>query len=576
MKSFQINILALSLTLFTIACNKPTIVPEPDPEPDPNADFVLDEIVDKENYKGSMLVDCRYFNGLRTNRILVNQTEYLSPGTLDLSMAGYYRIEIFTKRVVSNPPNVIRMVVLDGERGQPEWGLPPWTPEGVQIEAIGTQEVTTIYPRNIPEDISFPLIVVVDGELTRSLDNLKATAGKESFLIKRGVGSTWLASDDQVPENVLIDHRTFPIQTGTMADPPLSLSGVLAENTHISEGTYLNIPEDLTIPSGMILSIGAGSFITVAPGVNIFNAGALQFEGTAESPIALTCTNDQAYWGGVIGSENGNRVEASHTIFSRSGHHSGGEYDWGHAHRQALFYSENGSIAMDHCYMIDHIGQVFYSVSATLEIEHCLVQRAKTGGQLNESQVSIKHSVFTDFPDDSKVYKDSDNDGLYLIECIATISHSVFMYAKDDGLDSGGGTFGGDVRVTSTRFESIFHEGAALSGGSSSGKYQIFTSCIFQDCGQGLELGFSSRQHEVVVDSCSFIRNGIGIRYGDNYEYPNNGYISVSNSESLDNVSFDVWNMDREDWIADTSHMEFSNVWVTKANPMYPQLKILE
>ena len=78
------------------------------------------------------------------------------------------------------------------------------------------------------------------------------------------------------------------------------------------------------------------------------------------------------------------------------------------------------------------------------------------------------------------------------------------------------------------------------------------------------------------MDSCSFIRNGIGIRYGDNYDFGTNGYMSVSNSESLDNESYDVWNMDRQDWVADTAHMVFSNVWVTKGNPIYPQLKILE
>jgi hypothetical protein len=78
----------------------------------------------------------------------------------------------------------------------------------------------------------------------------------------------------------------------------------------------------------------------------------------------------------------------------------------------------------------------------------------------------------------------------------------------------------------------------------------------------------------VYADSCLFLRNGVGIRYGDNYDYPNNGYMYVSNSESLENLSEDVWNMDREDWVADTSHLELDNVWVTKANPMYPELRI--
>ena len=574
MRSVQTTIIALILALFTCNCNNPDI--DPDPAPDPDANITLDELADKGVYTEGKIVDCRYFMGVRTNRIVVNHSEYKSPVSLDLSRVGYYRIEIFTKTSSGSTPDVIRMVILDPERGQTEWGLPPWTPEGVKIETIGEQGIQTIYPRNIPQGFRFPLVVVVDGQLTRSTDNLNVTVGSTSFLVKRGVGSIWVPSVDQSPDGLVIDHRTFPIQTGNMAGPPISLSGVMEENTHIPPGSYVNIPADLTIPSGMVLTIEPGAFITIDPEVNIYNEGTLHIQGSEVSPVTVTCTDHKAYWGGVIGAAAGNHVVASHTIFGRSGHHTGGEYDWGHAHRQALFYCENGSLSLDHCYMIDHIGQIFYTVSASLELEYCLVQRAKTGGQLNASQVSINHSVFTDFPDDSNVYQDRDNDGLYLIECIALINNSVFMYAKDDGLDSGGGSTGGDVTVTNTRFESTFHEGAALSGGSSSGKNQSFSNCIFLDCGQGLELGYSSSKHLVLVDSCSFFRNGIGIRYGDCYEYPNNGYISVSNSESLENSIFDVWNMDREDWVADTFHMEFSNVWVTTGNPMYPQLKILE
>ena len=78
------------------------------------------------------------------------------------------------------------------------------------------------------------------------------------------------------------------------------------------------------------------------------------------------------------------------------------------------------------------------------------------------------------------------------------------------------------------------------------------------------------------MDSCSFLRNGVGIRYGDCYAYGVSGYLSVSNSESLENSYADVWNMNREYWEADSLHMEFDNVWVSSANPMYPQLKVLE
>ena len=135
------------------------------------------------------------------------------------------------------------------------------------------------------------------------------------------------------------------------------------------------------------------------------------------------------------------------------------------------------------------------------------------------------------------------------------------MYAVDDGLDSGGSQ-GGEIHVSNTRFESIFHEGAALSSRESVVKNHYFTSCIFKDCGQGLELGFSSPNHLVLVDSCRFIENGIGIRYGDNYATQHAGVLSVSNSEIMESHYYDVWNMLREKWEADTAQMVFSNVKV--------------
>jgi hypothetical protein len=574
MKTFQTSICLVVLLLLLGGCDPPEIQPLPDP--DPLADLVLDELVDKQSYAEGMSVDCRYFKGAVTKSITLNGQKISPPGTEDLRSPGYYHLEVFTGESSTQAAGMIRLVVLDPERGQAEWGLPPWTPQGVEFSSIGTQQVRTLFPGTIPTGATFPLIVLIDGELTHSLDNFEGEAGGNSFLIKRGVGSTWISGDKSFPVSLNIGMRSFAMETEYFTDPPLELGGTMNASRTFPAGSYVHITEDLFIPSGISLSFGEASFIAVDPQVNIHLEGSLLFEGKEGSLITLTCSDPARYWGGVIGSGPENHLEASHAIFSRSGYHSGPAYDWGHAHRQALFFSENGNLSVDHCYMIDHIGQVFYTESASLDLGYSLIQRAKTGGQLNGSRVQIEHSIFTDFPDDSKDYRDQDNDALYLIECVADISYSVFMYAKDDGLDSGGGSVGGQVRVRHTRFESIFHEGAALSGGNSQGKYQQFIHCLFQDCGQGLELGFSSSQHQVEVDSCSFIKNGIGIRYGDCYVYPNNGYLSVSNSESLENISYDVWNMDREDWIADTSHMEFRNVWVTTPNPMYPQLQIRE
>ncbi|MDF1574421.1 MAG: hypothetical protein P1P86_04420 [Bacteroidales bacterium] len=533
-------------------------------------ELTLDELSDKENYTGSMLLDCSTYMGEKVERILVNGSENPDKGILELQEAGYYRIEIFLKGMEADDPELIRLVILDPQRGETEWGLPPWTPAKPEQGELGDQTVKLIYPPSAPTGISIPLIAVLGEELTLSGDNLDAQIGRQSFRIKRGVGSVQVP-EDQREQAVEIDNRSFPLLINSQNNTPLSLSGVLDADRHYPAGSYIHIPGELNIPEGITLSIGSGSFITIAPEVDILNNGHLFFSGSARAPVTVTCSENEGYWGGFIGTSAGNCLEAAYTIFSRSGFHTGGDYSYGHAGRQALFYGENGELALDHCYMIDHIGQIFYPVSCDLELSDCLIQRAKTGGQVNQSELLMERCVFTDFPDDSDDYRDEDNDGLYLNETNAVIYNSVFMYAKDDGLDSGA-SGGGEVIINSCRFEANFHEGAALSSGHTSEKLHRIRNSLFINCGQGLELGYSSVNHQVEVDSCQFIRNGIGIRYGDCYEMPHHGSMHVANSRSLENSVYDVWNMNREHWEADTLKLSFSNVTVSKLNPMYPEL----
>jgi hypothetical protein len=522
-----------------------------------------------------MVIDCRYYNGEQVQKILLNGIPPGQEGILRLPEAGYYRIEIYQERSAQQPTEVIRTVILDPERGNTEWGLPPWTPAEPAYGILGNEVPSLLYTPAVPAGVSIPLIVILEKELTRSDSYLSAEAGSKAFRIKRGVGSV------QIPENsheanLRIDTRDFPLSIGTMQDPALQLSGELQEDMDIPAGSHIQVPEELVIPEGITLNISSGCFISIGQGVNIINNGSLVIAGSVSEPVTVTCSDEGAYWGGFIGRSSGNRVEATYAIFSRSGHNTGGEYAYGHAGRQALFYAENGILNLDHCYMIDHIGQVFYPLSCSLELSDCLVQRAKTGGQMNQSELLMNRCIFTDFPDDSEEYRDEDNDGLYLDECNASISNSVFMYAKDDGLDSGA-SGGGVVLIDHCTFEANYHEGAALSSGWSVTKEHRIRNSMFINNGQGLELGYSSPNHLVVADSCSFFANGVGIRFGDCYDWgAYRGHLHVQNSASLGNSYHDVWNMNRSDWAADTSHMSFENVYVSTPNPMYPQLTVYE
>jgi len=536
------------------------------------SDISVDELADKGEYTAGMVVDCSTYQGVKSDRVVLNYQEQASTGSLDLRSPGYYRIELYPGQNGSASPRVIRVVIFDKQRNETEWGLPSWTPLGIKTGPLKDEVIRLVHPARIPSNQSFPLVVIAGASLAESTVNLKAEILSNSFLIKRGVGSAWVPAGENSALQVGIDHQNFPITTESINTDPVHISGTLGEDLIVLAGSYVHLPEDLTINAGVSLTFEHGSFVSIAEAVNIHNKGTILFRGLEEDPVTVTCSDANSFWGGVIGTGGGNRVEASHTFFCRSGFHSGEGYDYGHAQRQALFYDRGGTLVFNHCYMTDHVGQVFYPVESTLEINHCLIQRAHTGGQANDSEVKIDHSVFTDFPDDRRVFQDMDNDGFYLAgHTNATISNSIFMYAMDDGLDSGGNK-GGEVRVSNTRFESVFHEGAALSSKGTVVKQHYFTNCLFTDCGQGLELGFSSSNHLVTIDSCRFTHNAVGIRYGDNYPVSHQGSMLISNSESTENLAHDVWNMLRETWEADTAKMVFHNVKVSSPDPLYPQL----
>ncbi len=147
------------------------------------------------------------------------------------------------------------------------------------------------------------------------------------------------------------------------------------------------------------------------------------------------------------------------------------------------------------------------------------------------------------------------------------------MYSKDDGIDSGEGG-GGTIVINNCWFESNIHEGLALSSMSPLTKNHYVKNSTFVNCGQGLELGYSSENHYVEVIDCQFYNNRVGIRYGDNYKMPVRGNILIKNCESIDNYSKDIWNMVRKNWKPKKDNMKFVNCKVSKAVKLYPNLII--
>ena len=462
------------------------------------------------------------------------------------------------------------------EREESEWGIRAWIPLPYKTVSLGTESVEMLYPRRYTENIKIPFIFYVreSGKVKAVYCQGKCTTTGTNFNIKRGVGSVNLAVNSiNGKADFSIGDKTFGATVSKISEAPVLLQGTINSATVIPANSFVKISADLAIsPSGSLI-INEGSVVIVEEAVDINVSGPLYISGSSSNPVFFTCSQSGKYWGGFITRVSTGTITAQYAIFCQSGYHNTTGYNWGHAGRQALFYTENSSLALDNCFMLDHIGQVFYPQNSTLTLNRILVQRVKTGGQINTSHLVLKNSHFTDFPEESEVFIDKDNDALYISASDAEIDSTTFMFAKDDGLDSGN-TEGGDILITNSWFEGCFHEGAALSSGGGSVKNHTFRNCVFTNCGQGLELGFSSPNHIVIAENCQFLKNGIGIRYGDNYSWSSMaGKMFIKHSASLNNDK-DVWNMVRMIWSPKLEKLNLENTVVSKFSPQYPTLEI--
>jgi hypothetical protein len=494
---------------------------------------------------------------------------------IEFTETGFYELVLIYKDS-QHENDTILFTTKTEEREDSEWGIRSWVPHRFEPVLMGQENVEIIYPQRYADSIKLPFIFSVkeSGSMKEIYCEGKCLTTGDTFNIKMGVGSVNIAvSAISNKVDFRAGGRQFSASLAKVTHTDMELKGTINSPLEIPANSLVRITGTLNVAPGGSLTVREGTIILVDEGMDINLNGPAIFEGSAVNPVFVTCSRKSKFWGGFITRVAGGTIEAKYTIFSQSGYHDSEGYNWGHSGRQALFYTENSSLNLDHCFMTDHIGQIFYPQNSTLIFDDILVQRAQTGGQVNYSDLTIRNSVFTDFPDDSYVFRDEDNDALYLSASDAEIENTIFMFAKDDGLDSGNEE-GGDINLTNCRFEACFHEGAALSSGNSAFKNHTFTECTFINCGQGLEIGFSSPNHTVVADKCLFLYNGVGIRYGDNYDWSEvDGKMLIKNSFSLYNDR-DVWNMVRMNWSPKIEKMSFENTRVSALCPQYPDLGI--
>lgn len=491
---------------------------------------------------------------------------------------------------------LVRFIIRNTARGGSEDGIPSHTPlksvnDAPSAFAGGVLKI--VAPQAWPAGLPVPVAATLRngaGEGLR-LNGIVYFAGlpHSPMQLRRGWGSVLgtAQANAGVVElgaklNGLSANRQVTIESGVAYT---AVSGTIAGDTTWPANSRIQITGTLTINAGAKLTVGPGSIVLINTGTStngsaaeIVVNGTLQIDGADGNPVVFAPDSASGKWGGIEMPVATSTVNATHAIFTGSGEdetwfstHSG--YST-HRVQQALFLiSGSGSgtavgaqLHLTDCFSFDLAGQQMNSKTNTwIDLQRTLMQRCVTCGELNGSKVTIDRSALLDFPGETEVFADADDDALYLTNGDLAVTNTVIGITKDDGIDSGGN--GGDNPYTAAAdvtpflsqnnwYEGTYHEGNSLSGT----RNVTFSGCVFFNCGQGVEIGYSangtSDGPNALIDGCLFVRNMVGVRWGDNYgdSYNYNGSGEVKNSIVLNSIFHDAFS---GQW-----HSTQANAWI--------------
>jgi len=499
--------------------------------------------------------------------------------------ANYYRLDV--ERTNDSSGAVERLgvqfIVRASARGNSEWGLRPFVPlpptPSAAAEFAGAS-LALVAPARFPRGLEIPLVAWVRdaaGARVGVLGELRAPEFPAHPLrLLRGVGSTLLpaASAAGTLRFATSLHGLEEIATIDVEDTTTwtAVAGTIAASTDWGEDARVDVTGDLTIAAGATLSVGAGTVVRLAPGAEIEVAGTLRVNGTVAAPsprpVVFSPRSRATPWGGINFRSAASRGEFRGAILTGSG----ADDDWfdnnadsGSSHRDeqpCLYVSNGATVELFDCYLIDNVGQAGHGESSFLEMTRCLVQRCITAGQYNRGAIRLTDCALVEFPALDAPFADDDNDGFYLTGGAHVLVDTMIGWALDDGIDAGSGS-AGTVSVTGCWFESCYHEGMAWS----EDREPTVRDTVATNCGQGLECGFGTPQ----VDALRVLSTGnlIGARFGDNYDWDYDGFLSLHDSLILFNER-DVFGRNWNDWTVRSDQIDVTTNLVSALDPDYP------
>lgn len=525
--------------------------------------------------------------------VTLNGTNVAAGEQISVMQPDYYELRVErtdgSTGVITN--RLVRFIVKDSSRADTEWGLPTQTPLPV-VQSCSNEfaeaRLLVIAPREFPMGYDIPVVIWVEDANAHAIraNGLVKAAGQKPIQVRRGVGSGLLTGT-----NAAGTLNYAPVLQGVSTNKAITIeaettwtavSGTLSGAVEWPADSRVHVTTNLIISAGATLTIGAGTIVRLNYRTDITNNGALVINGTVEEPVVFMPESTDRPWGGFLMRNGTGSISGTGVLFTGSGavpnwFGSSGNPS-SHRSEQALFFLQQGqTVALKDSAAMYLAGQLGHAVGGgTFTFERFLMQHTTTGGEFTGANFTVNDSAFIECPEDSARFVDGDNDALYLVNGTHWFTNTLFGWTKDDGIDSGA-SGAGRLHYERCWFESIFHEGVALSGLKDTTAHET----VYLDCGQGLEDGYGASTGGPTgrVDRCVFAYCQVGARHGDNYpsigDYQ--GIIAASNSIFLHN-HHDLFGYDwrASAWTNAVDQMFFQNNLLTLPDPAFPQNGVWE
>jgi len=472
-----------------------------------------------------------------------------------------------------------QFIVRSSQRAHSEWGLPPWTPypviNGSPAEFEGAS-LRIMAPRAYPAGMELPIVAWVTNRFGQTVraNGVLAIGDGASIQLRRGVGSGFLSWSNVSGSRVIRLqlhqwHEDLELKSETNV-VWTRVSGVLREDTFWPSNSRIDLTSNLSIPDGVLLEIGSGSVIRCAPNAEFQVEGIVRASGGLPAPVVFAPTDRALPWGGFVLRTNTARLILNHCVLWGGG----AESNWFQLHpgsgvshkphRPVIYLAGKSRVTLNDCAILDSSGQATHGEDGRFNATRTLIQRHVTGGQHNRGSVTMNDCAVIEFPYDGAPFADDDNDALYLTGGSHSLTNCLLGWAGDDGLDAGSGS-AGSVTVIGSWFESCFHEAMAWS----ETRTAVVRDSVCLNSGQGIEAGFGAP--DVLADHVLCLGNGVGARFGDNYDWTYLGFLRVTNSLLLDNyrnIFGRTWTPNT--WTNRLDRMDVRGNWLAPEDPVFP------